>query len=217
MTTGATAGERSSRALQDRSALVACHDCDLLLRLPPLAEGDTARCTRCGGALRRSRPHGIERTLALALAAAVLFVVAQSFPFLSFEMKGLVTRTTLVTGVFDLYEQGLPEVAALVLATSVLAPLLQIALLLYVLLPVHLGRTPWGMAPAFRLLRRVQPWSMMEVFLIGILVAITKLAGMADVVPGLALWAFALLIVVLAGAMSSLDPQSVWERIEVRG
>lgn len=201
--------------MRGAARLVACHDCDLLVRLPALAPGATARCPRCGGVLRRSRPRGIERTLALSLAAAVLFAVAQSFPFLAFEMKGQITRTTLATGVIDLYRQGLPEVAALVLVTSVLAPLLQIGLLLYVLLPVHLGRVPWRMASSFRLLRRVQPWSMMEVFLVGILVAITKLAGMAEVVPGLALWAFALLIVVLAGAMASLDPEQVWERLEV--
>ena len=193
--------------------MVACHDCDLLLRLPRLADGATARCSRCGGVLRRSRPRGIERTLASSLAAAVLFAVAQSFPFLAFEMKGLVTKTTLATGVIDLYEQGLPEVAGLVLLTTVLAPLLQIGLLLYRLLPA--GRTPWRRAPAFRLLRRIQPWSMMEVFLVGILVAIPKLAGVAHVVPGLALWAFAPLVVVLAAAMSSLDPEAVWERIEV--
>jgi len=150
------------------------------------------------------------------MAAAVLFAVAQSFPFLAFEMKGQVTQTTLMTGVFDLYRQGLPEVAALVLVTSVLAPLAQITLLLYVLLPIRLGRLPWQMAKAFRLLRRVQPWSMMEVFLVGILVAVTKLVGMAEVVPGLALWAFAGLIVVLAGAMSSLDPEAVWARLEPR-
>lgn len=164
--------------------------------------------------LRSRRRNGIERTLALALAAAVLFVVANSFPFLSFDMKGQVTQTTLMTGVFDLFAQGVPEIGALVLATAVLAPMLQISLLLYVLLPVHAGRVPWQMARAFRLLRRVQPWSMMEVFLVGILVAVTKLMGMAQVVPGLSLWAFALLIVVLAGAMSSLDPQEVWERLE---
>jgi paraquat-inducible protein A len=197
------------------SELVACHDCDLLHQLGPVPEGGTARCRRCRGVLRQPRRNGIERTLALALSAAVLFAVANAFPFLSFDMKGQVTQTTLLTGVFDLYEQGMPEIAGLVLATSVLAPLLQISLLLYVLLPVHFDRIPWRMAPAFRLLRRVQPWSMMEVFLVGILVAVTKLAGMAEVVPGLALWAFALLIVVLAGAMSSLDPHAVWERLEV--
>jgi len=195
--------------------LAACHDCDLLHHLGPVAEGASARCVRCSGVLRRRRRNGIERTLALSIAAAVLFAVANSFPFLSFDMKGQVTETTLLTGVFDLFEQGVPEIGTLVFVTAVLAPMVQIALLLYVLLPVQAGRVPWQMARAFRLLRRVQPWSMMEVFLVGILVAVTKLMGMAHVVPGLSLWAFALLIVVLAGAMSSLDPHEVWERLEV--
>ena len=198
------------------SRLTACADCDLLQRLGEVRPGFTARCGRCGGVLRRSRPNGLERTLALAFAAAMLFAVAQAFPFLSFDMKGQVTQTTLLSGVFDLYEQGLPEIAALVLLTSVLAPMAQIGLLLWVLLPLQLGRRPWQTAHAFRLLRHVETWSMMEVFLIGILVAVTKLAGMASVVPGLAIWAFALLILVLAGALSSFDPEAVWERLELR-
>ena len=198
------------------ASLVGCPSCDLLQRLGEIPEGATALCVRCGGVLRRRRRNSIERTLALTLAASVLFVVANSFPFLSFDMRGQVTRTTLLTGVFDLYEQGVWQVAALVGLTAVAAPLAQLALLLYVLLPVHLGRIPWQMAGAFRLLRHVQPWSMMEVFLVGILVAVTKLVDMATVVPGLALWAFALLIVVLAGASASLDPEAVWERFEAR-
>jgi paraquat-inducible protein A len=72
------------------------------------------------------------------------------------------------------------------------------------------------MADAFRLLRRVQPWSMMEVFLIGIVVAVTKLHDMAEVIPGPSLFAFVALILVLAGAMASLDPAAVWERLEAR-
>lgn len=196
--------------------LIACHDCDLLHHLGAVPDGAIARCRRCSSLLRRPRRNGIERTLALSIAAALLFAVANVFPFLSFDMRGQVTETTLMTGVFDLYDQGVPEIAALVLVTAVLAPLLQISLLLYVLFPVHAGWIPWQMARAFRLLRRVQPWSMMEVFMVGILVAVTKLAGMAEVVPGLALWAFGLLIFVLAAAMSSLDPHAVWERFETR-
>jgi paraquat-inducible protein A len=194
--------------------VVACRDCDLLHALGELPEGATALCRRCGGVLRRRRRNPVERTLALALASAVLFAVANAFPFLSFEMKGQVTTTTLLSGVFDLYDQGKPEIAALVGTTAVAAPFLQIALLVYVLLPLHLGRVPWRLPEAFRLLRRVTPWSMMEVFLIGILVSITKLAGMATVVPGLALWAFALLMLVLSGALVSLDPEAIWERAE---
>ena len=153
--------------------------------------------------------------MALALAATVLFAAANAFPFLAFELKGQVTRTTLLSGVIDLYRSGFQELSTLVLVTTVLAPLVQIALLVYVLLPVQLGRSVRGIAPATRLLSHVQPWSMMEVFMIGILVSIVKLQGMhATIVPGLALWSFALLIVVLTAAMTSLDLQDVWEHEE---
>jgi paraquat-inducible protein A len=196
--------------------LVACRDCDLLHRLGRLPEGGTARCRRCGGVLRR-RPHnGLERTLALALAAAVLFVVANAFPFLSFEMKGQITRTTLLTGVVDLYQQGKAEIAALVMLTIALAPLAQIALLLWVLAPLRWNRVPWQLPQAFRLLRHAQSWSMMEVFMIGILVALVKLMGMASIVPGLALGAFVLLMLVLTAAAASFDPEAVWEQVEGR-
>lgn len=207
---------RLRRGLTAGSAvsIVACRDCDLLHALGDLPEGATAVCRRCSGILRRRRRNTIERTLALSLAAVVLFVVANAFPFLSFEMKGQTTTTTLASGVFDLYEQGRLPIAVLVGATAIAAPLLQIALLVHVLLPLHLRRRPWRLPEAFRLLRRVTPWSMMEVFLIGILVSITKLAGMASVVPGLAIWAFALLMIVLAAALASLDAEAIWERAE---
>jgi len=193
---------------------VACPDCDLLHRVGEVPFGSSARCGRCGGLLRRRRARSIERTLALVLGAAVLFAVANTFPFLSFDMQGQETHTTLVTGVMDLWQQGMPELAGLVLLTIFLAPLLQIALLLYVLLPLHWDRVPWRMAGAFRLLHRVEPWSMMEVFMIGILVAIVKLLDMAQIVPGLALWAFVLLFLMISGAVATLDPQDVWEQAE---
>ena len=166
--------------------------------------------------LRRRPRNGLEHTLALAVAAAVLFVVANSFPFLSFEMKGQVTQTTLLTGVRDLYQQGKAEIAVLVMLTIALAPLAQIALLLWVLAPLRWNRVPWQLPHAFRLLRHAQSWSMMEVFLIGILVALVKLMGMASIVPGLALFAFVLLMLVLSGAVASFDPEAVWERVEAR-
>jgi paraquat-inducible protein A len=196
------------------SSWVACHDCDLLHRLGEIPEGSTARCRRCGGLLRKRQPRSIERTLALVMGAAVLFVVANTFPFLSFDMKGQETQTTLITGVKDLWQQGMPELAALVLLTIFLAPLLQIAILLYVLLPLHHYRVPWQMPHAFRLLRRVEPWSMMEVFMIGILVAIVKLLDMAKIEAGLSLFAFVLLFVLITAAVTSLDPHAVWERAE---
>ncbi len=195
--------------------LVACHDCDLVHRVRVHAEGTYGRCSRCGALLFHSKKNSIERTLALTIAGIVLFLVANSFPFLSFDMQGRVTETTLVSGVRELWAENMLSLSGLVFLTAVLAPGMQLALLAYVLLPLYFDRTPWNFHLALRLLRRVQPWSMMEVFLIGILVALVKLRDLAEIVPGLAIWSFAILIVVLAGATVSFDARAVWRRVPV--
>ncbi len=196
---------------------IACPDCDLLHRVPRISDGASACCYRCRALLFRQKKNSIERTLALTVAGVVLFGVANLFPFLSFDMQGRATETTLLTGVHQLYLQGMTSVSALVLLTAVLSPGIQLGLLLYVLLPLHFERRPWRLPQAFRLLHHIQPWSMMEVFLIGILVAVVKLGDMAEIVPGLAIYSFAVLIVVLAGAMASLDSRAVWRHVPVAG
>jgi paraquat-inducible protein A len=193
--------------------LTLCHACDLPSRVGDVPAGGTARCPRCGSVLYRRVRDSLDRTLALALAGLFLFAAANAFPFLALKMQGNVTHTTLSTGVRALYEQGTPIVASLVLLTTIVAPLLQISSLIFVLAPLRLGRRLPGQARVFRLLRRVQPWSMMEVFILGILVSLVKLLDMAQIVPGIALWSFALLIPVLAAASSSLDAEWVWRRI----
>ena len=192
---------------------IACHECDLIHQIQPLAEGATARCSRCGAVLYRHKRNSLDRTLALTLAGLILFVVANSFPFLSMKIEAQVQESTLITGVQQLWAQGMWQVALLVFLTTILVPLTQLLGLLYVLLPLKLNRKPWMLARIFRFVQRLHPWSMMEVFLIGILVALVKLADMADIVPGLALWAFALLIPILAGASAFLDPEIVWREI----
>jgi paraquat-inducible protein A len=163
--------------------------------------------------LYRRIPNSLDRTLALAMAGMILFIVANSFPFLAMKMQGNVTHTTLATGVESLYDQERPLVATLVLFTTIVAPFSQLAALLFVLGSLKIGVRLPGLVLAFRLLRRFQAWSMMEVFMLGILVSLVKLADMAQIVPGIALWSFVLLIPVLAGATASLDPQLVWRRI----
>ena len=197
--------------------LIACHECDLLQRIPAQPGGGVARCGRCNAVVHRSIPNSIERSLALTLAGMMLFVIANSFPFLAFKMQGLETETTLITGVLDLYNQGVWEISLLVLLTTIIVPLLQLLVMLYVLLPLYLNRMPWKLGTIFRFLHHLAPWGMMEVFLIGILVAVVKLVGMAQIVPGTALWSFALLILVLAAVSANLDPRLVWERVGRRG
>jgi paraquat-inducible protein A len=199
-----------------KPTLCACHECDLLQNLPLPPSGGAAKCRRCGAVLYRHKRNSLDRTLAFSLAGLILFIVANTFPFLAFKMQGQVTETLLITGVRDLYLQGMWGLAALVLFTTILVPAIQLALLLYILIPLKLRRVPWQLPKVFRLLRELTPWGMLEVFMLGILVSIVKLAGMATIVPGLALWSFAVLIFVLAGAFASLDPHLVWERVRYR-
>jgi paraquat-inducible protein A len=196
--------------------MIACHECDLIHRIQPLAEGTVARCTRCGASLYRHRRNSLERTLALTIAGMILFVLANSFPFLAMKIDTQVQQSTLLTGIKELYAQGMWEIALLVLLTTVLLPFIQLSSMLYVLLPIKFNRKTWMMVPIFRLLQKIQPWSMMEVFMLGILVSIVKLAGMAKMIPGASLFAFLALIFVLAASSATLDPHLVWERVEVK-
>lgn len=196
------------------SPLLACHGCDLLTQIPPLPKHGAAYCPRCGSLLMRSKPNSIERSLALVLASIVLFAVALSFPFLAMKSGGFEQQTNLITGVYLLYLQGMEGLATVVLLTCVLFPLLQMTGLLYVLLPVYLKRRLPRAVQVFRFVQHLQPWSMMEVFMIGILVSLVKLAKLAAIIPGISLWAFALLIFTTAAQTAVLDTHRVWAALE---
>ncbi len=196
-------------------AITECHECGLLQRNPEIPENGSASCVRCGCVLHRDRPDSLNRTMALTVAGIVLFIVANSFPFLSFQMQGQLTETTLISGVLELYDQGKWEIAAVVLFTSILAPGLQLALLLAVLVPLALKRMPAWLPTLFRLVRTLTPWGMMDVFILGILVSVVKLADMATIIPGTSLFAFGALMFVLAAAQSAMDPDLVWTRVPI--
>ena len=195
------------------NSLIACHECDLLHQVQPLPDGGAARCVRCDALLYYQKKDSLDRTLSLTIAGLVLFIVANTLPFLAMKSKGLVRETTLITGVKGLYLQGMEALALLVFLTTILVPLVQIAGMLYVLVPLKVNRVPRHLALVFRFIRSLQPWAMMEVFMIGILVSMVKLGKMASIVPGLALFSFVVLIFVLAGSAASLDPRIVWDRL----
>jgi len=195
-------------------SLHACHDCDLLQREVPLAPGGTPRCPRCGAVLYRRKPNGLDRTLAYSMGAAVLFVIANSFPIVGLEAAGHHSSTTLFGTVRQLHDGNMTSVAALVFTTTILMPALEIAALLYLLLPLKLGRVPSGLPAVFRLVQAVRPWGMVEVFMLGTLVALTKLAHLASVVPGIALFSFGALMFLIAAAAASFDTHALWERVD---
>jgi paraquat-inducible protein A len=196
--------------------LIACHECDLLHQTRTLPIGATARCSRCNAVLYRRKRNSVDRVLALTIAGLVLFIIANVYPFLTFRLEAQIQETTLITGIIELYHQGMWVVAGVVLLTSIVMPLLELTGMLYVLLPLKLNRHSWNLPFFFRTIRSVKPWGMMEVFMLGILVAFVKLSKMASIIPGIALYAFMILIFVLAASTGSLEPHAVWHKLDNR-
>ena len=192
---------------------IACHECDLIHTIPPLPARAAACCVRCGCVLFRAKVDSVNRTLAWTFAGLVLYVVAVSFPFLAMKNGPIGNETGLLTGIELLYRQGIIPLAALVLLTCVIIPLLQMLGLLYIFVPIKLNLRVKYAIPVFRLFKHIKPWSMMEIYMLGILVSIVKLGKMATIIPGLAVIAFGILIFVLNFALSAVDEHMVWEEL----
>lgn len=193
--------------------LTACRECDLLHRIVPLEPGGKALCTRCSAPLYRDVPHSLDRACALYVAAAMLWAMANAFPFVSLKLGGRVEDNVMLSGPLALAREGMPELGFLVFVTSILFPLATIAGSLYVLLPLRFGRRVPGAATAWRLVRALSPWSLVGVFMLGLLVSMVKLLDLAEVVPGPGLYAFAGLLLATAAANANLEPGAVWPRV----
>jgi paraquat-inducible protein A len=186
----------------------------LLQRLPDLPLGASARCPRCDKELWRRRPDSLDRTLALSVAAAILYVVANSVPMLGLTAVGHEAFTTVLGGAAQLWHDGEEIVAGLVLFTVVVSPALQIGFMLGIVAGARRRRPPRWVGTLLRHYPMTGTWSMLEVMMIGTLVALIKIADYAKVIPGLALFALAALIFVLAAMQAAFDPREVWERVE---
>lgn len=195
-------------------ALIACPECDLMQVEPALPVGAVARCARCEAPLFKRPRNSIERATALTLAATVFFALANFFPLVGLEVQGSSSSTTLAGAVEALVESDRLPMAVLVLFTTILVPATELLLMNYVLLPLRRGRVARHAAGAMRLLRTLRPWSMVEVFMLGMLVSLVKLSGLAQVVTGIALYALAALIVLFAATAAAFNPHEVWRRIE---
>lgn len=192
---------------------IACHECDLIHDIPAMPSRASACCVRCGSVLFRARDNSVDHTLAWTLAGLVLYAVAVSFPFLIMKNGPIGNETGLLTGIQQLFNQGIIPLATLVLLTCILIPLIQMLGLLYIFIPLKFNFRVKFAISVFRLFKHIKPWSMMEIYMLGILVSIVKLGKMATIVPGLAVIAFGILIFVLNFALSSVDEHMVWEKL----
>jgi paraquat-inducible protein A len=193
-----------------RYDLIACHDCDALLRKPRLGGRDVARCPRCDALLYRGGAAQLDRICALTLAALITFMIAQTFPILEMDLNGNRVRTTLIGALDSLWQQDMGLVAVMVFCSTVLFPLVELSALLYLLFPMRRGVVPPAFNAVLRAIQLVRPWGMIEVFMLGILVTIVKMVSLARVVPEAALFAFAALTLMLAVVLM-FDPGTLWD------
>ena len=198
---------------QAAGALVACHECDRLHRREPIPPRARADCRRCGAELYRAVPRSLDRTLACHLSALVLLILAVGYPFLGMKIGGLVEQNHLYSGALTLWRLGMGELGIVVALTSILFPVLTVLGMIWVLLPVRLGVLPPFPGPVYRMVRALEPWSMVGVFLIGTLIAVVKLKSMADVLPGTGLYAFAGALVMLSAARANFEPEALFAHI----
>ncbi len=190
--------------------LCACPHCDALHRRPPLRRGEKALCVRCGSTLARRHRLAPDQVLALVVAAVMVFAIANAFPIVDLRIQGLHGGTTLFGAVAALWSDGRQPMAVLVCATTQAFPLLDLASMLALLLAVSRRRRPGWFGPLLRAVQELRPWGMVEVFMLGVVVSLVKLSGMAHILPGMALWAFALLTVLMA-AILSFHPHQLWD------
>ena len=177
-----------------------------------LPRSGVARCPRCDARLYRGDPDSLERTLALTAGAIVLYVNANVFPLAGIEIHGQLIETTLFNAVRTLYGQNMKALAALVFVTAIAMPALELFALTYLLLPMRMGRVPLHLGQMLRLWQLVQPWNMIEIFMLGTLVSLIKIANLASIEVGVGLWSLGALMLVMSAIPVLFDPRALWAR-----
>ena len=194
--------------------LIACEHCDLLQHLPKLPPGTKARCPRCGHTVAMQPTDPLNRPLALTIAAAIALIVAHTMPLMGLSVVGRQSSTTIAGGALEMWEQNEKLTAVIVTFCAGIAPAAYILLLLTVLLAIRWPPAPQWVGEMLRWGRSMRPWSMNEVMILGILVALIKIAELATVKPGIGMYAMGAVVVLFAAIMMTADPREAWERIE---
>ncbi len=194
--------------------IIACPDCDLLQRVPELPDGAAAHCRRCDHTIALNRPESLENTLALTVAAAIAFLVANVSPLMELSVSGRQTHTTILGGAQEMWLRGEPLTAALVAFCTVFAPAVHISIMLTIILASRQTPIPSWVGKLLRWSEWHQTWAMVEVMMLGILVALIKIAEMATVIPGIGMFAAGALVLLVAAITVTFDPRKIWQRIE---
>jgi paraquat-inducible protein A len=193
---------------------VACPDCDLLQQIPPLPPGGKAACLRCGRLLARQLSGSRELPLALTVATAITLIVANTAPLMELRVLGHFSSTTIAGGAYEMWLQGERLTGVLVAFCAVIAPAGYVLFMLTLLLGARRQPIPLWTAEMLRWVAHLQVWSMLEVVMLGILVALIKIAELATVDPGIGMYAFGALVLLIPAIMVNFDARELWQEVE---
>jgi paraquat-inducible protein A len=213
MVIAATAAARAASPPGPGEEIIACHECGTIHRLPPMPHDTIARCTACGAKIFIRFERSVEHTLAFYLAALLLFLVANSFPILTMSLEGQANASTILDSAKALYDDGMWPLALAVALAGCFLPLAKILGMLAILIPLHFELRPPWIVPAFAWVEHLRPFAMMEVYLLGVIVAYVKLQDLATIHLGFALYAFVATILAMAAADARFDPHAIWRRL----
>ena len=198
------------------ASLVSCHSCHLLSRAPSPKDARHALCARCGASLHQRKPNSIARTWALILAALIFYIPANVLPITLTTSMGKVHADTIISGVIYFMVSGSWHIALVILIASICVPLLKILALSYLVISVQRKSSwrPQDRTRLYRITEAVGRWSMLDIFVITILVALVKLRSLATIEAGPAAVFFAAVVVITMFAAMSFDPRLIWDELE---
>jgi len=200
-----------SAVTASQMGLCTCHGCGSLTQLLPGVHDMRCRC--CGAALHLRKPNSISRTWAFLIASYILYIPANVLPIMHTGSLFGSQSDTIMSGVVYLWHSGSWHLALIVFIASVLVPLAKILSLTYLVISVQLGWTEHAMerTKLYRVLEFVGPWSMLDVYVVTILVALVQLKSLATIQPGPAAAAFGAVVVLTMFAAMAFDPRLLWE------
>ncbi len=192
----------------------ACPECDLLQQLPEIPSGSKACCPRCGRVLATRTGDPPDRPLALTITALVALIVAHTAPLMALSAVGRHASTTIVGGAYDMWMQGQELTAMIVAFCALVAPAGYILFMLTVLFAARRPPAPRWIGEMLRAADSMRLWSMNEVMILGILVALIKIAELATVTAGIGMYAVGALVILFPAIMVSFDADEIWRRVE---
>lgn len=193
---------------------VACPDCDLLQTVSPLPPGAKARCARCNRVLAKQPAGPHDLPLALALAALIVFIIANTSPLMDLSVVGRTASTTIPGGAVQMWQEGQRITGVLVAFCAVIAPAGYLTFMLTLLLAARRSPVPHWAGLMLRWVHHFEIWSMLEVMLLGILVALIKIAELATVQAGIGMYAVGLLVLLFPAIYVTFDSRELWRRLE---